>query len=346
MSDDLGRLTAIDLFSGCGGLSVGLRRAGFRVVAAIENEPVAAATYKANHPSTLLVRRDIAAVNATALCKRLGLKPGELDLLAGCPPCQGFSRLWTMNGSYLSDDPINDLVFQFRKFVRAFLPKAVMMENVPALASDGRLDRLGAFFQRHGYEYETQVRDAADFGVPQRRRRMILIARRGGEPRFARKGRLRKSVRSAIGHMKRPGGGSDPLHDYPVVRSDSVMARIRLIPRNGGSRAELPESDQLRCHQEHDGFNDIYGRMRWSEPAPTITSGCINPSKGRFLHPSQNRAITLREAALLQGFPRSYKFNMSRGRYHAAQMIGNAFPPTFAERHARVVANSIIDSKT
>lgn len=115
------------------------------------------------------------------------------------------------------------------------------------------------------------------------------------------------------------------------------MAIIRKIPKDGGSRGQLGREAQLACHRKCDGFNDIYGRMSWEKPAPTITGGCINPSKGRFLHPEQDRAITLREAALLQGFPRTYKFDMSKGRYPAAQMIGNAFPPAFAARHAKVL---------
>ena len=115
------------------------------------------------------------------------------------------------------------------------------------------------------------------------------------------------------------------------------MSLIRRIPKNGGSRTDLPNMDQLECHQKLDGFNDVYGRMSWHEPAPTITGGCINPSKGRYIHPDDDRAITLREAALLQGFPKSYAFDMSRGRYPAAQMIGNAFPPKFAEHHARAI---------
>jgi DNA (cytosine-5)-methyltransferase 1 len=331
------------LFSGCGGLSLGLQRAGFRVVAAVENEPLAAQTYRSNHPATVLIERDIADVRAASLRRMLNLERGQLDLLAGCPPCQGFSRLWTMNGSYESDNPMNDLVFQFQKFIGAFLPKAVMIENVPALATDGRFKVLGAFLHRHGYSYRAQVCDAADYGVPQRRLRMILIAQRGVKPEFAKVDRAKPTVESAIGALHRPGRGDDPLHDYPVSRSEDVIERIRLVPRNGGSRADLPADQQLKCHSDrkHDGFSDIYGRMSWGKPAPTITGGCINPSKGRFLHPSQHRAITLREAALLQGFPRAYRFDMSRGRYHAAQMIGNAFPPRFAERHARVIAKSI-----
>jgi DNA (cytosine-5)-methyltransferase 1 len=119
------------------------------------------------------------------------------------------------------------------------------------------------------------------------------------------------------------------------------MELIRKIPLNGGSRTQLGSHAQLPCHQDYDGFYDIYGRMSWDKPAPTITSGCINPSKGRYLHPRQHRAITLREAALLQGFPRRYRFNISAGRYPIARLIGNAFPPEFAAHHARRIAAAL-----
>jgi DNA (cytosine-5)-methyltransferase 1 len=120
-----------------------------------------------------------------------------------------------------------------------------------------------------------------------------------------------------------------------------VKMRIAKIPRNGGSRSDLGEDAQLRCHKRFDGFKDVYGRMRWLDVAPTITSGCFNPSKGRFLHPTQNRAITMREAALLQSFPKSYKFPVGLGVTAVARMIGDALPPLFAEHQARQIMAEI-----
>ena len=141
----------------------------------------------------------------------------------------------------------------------------------------------------------------------------------------------------AIGKLPLPEDSDDPMHNYAVRRAERVMSLIRRIPKDGGSRTDLPDTDQLECHRRVDGFKDVYGRMAWKKPAPTITGGCINPSKGRYIHPDHDRAITLREAALLQGFPGSYMFDMSKGRYPTAQMIGNAFPPKFAEHHARAI---------
>lgn len=149
------------------------------------------------------------------------------------------------------------------------------------------------------------------------------------------------TVREAIGDLPQAGTSGDPLHDFPEKRSAAVMARITAIPKDGGSRADLGADAQLDCHKETDGFKDIYGRMSWSKPAPTITGGCVNPSKGRFLHPDEDRAITLREAALLQGFPPEYSFSLDRGKFAAAAMIGNALPPAFVEAHARQIYRAL-----
>jgi DNA (cytosine-5)-methyltransferase 1 len=331
------RLLAIDLFSGCGGLTLGLERAGFRVIGAVDNDVLACTTYRANHPRTFLIQADIRDRTASpeTLMGKLHLRSGELDLLAGCPPCQGFSNLRTLNGGKTVTEPTNDLLFEIVRYVRCLRPRAVMIENVPGLSADPRAAAFRRRLARLGYRSKCRVFDASDFGVAQRRRRMILIAVRNGEPLFADPVTRKRGVRHAIGKLDSAGASGDPLHDYEVNRAAHVMELIRRIPRDGGSRIDLGPEAQLECHRKCDGFSDIYGRMRWAQPAPTITGGCINPSKGRFLHPEEDRAITLREAALLQGFPRDYHFDMSRGRYPTAQLIGNAFPPKFAEHHAR-----------
>ena len=326
--------TAIDLFCGCGGLSLGLRRAGFKIVAAIDNDELAVETYRMNHRRTHLVKDNIQSVNPLALMEDLKLEPGDLDLLAGCPPCQGFSTLRTYNGAKDIDDPMNDLVFEFIRFVKVFLPKTLMMENVPALLKDARLGEIISELKLLGYKSNAEILDAAKYGVPQRRLRMILLSSLNAPPSFAMPVRRRRFVAEAIQRLPSPEASEDPIHNYRTRRTQNVLSFINRIPKDGGSRTDLPVKDQLKCHQEFNGFKDVYGRMAWRQPAPTITGGCINPSKGRYIHPDEDRAITLREAAILQGFPRSYKFNMSKGRYPIAQLIGNAFPPKFAEHHA------------
>ena len=331
------KFSAIDLFCGCGGLSLGLRKAGFRVLAAIDNDALSASTYEENHKRAQIVKEDIRSVDASKLMTELKLIPGDLDLLAGCPPCQGFSTLRTLNGGRIIKEPLNDLVYDFLRFINTFLPKSVMMENVPALLRDERLQDVMHDLEGLGYACAAKLFNAERFGVPQRRLRLILFASRHECPPFARPVRRRRTVSEAIRRLPQPELSEDPLHNYSVSRAPHVVSLIRRIPKDGGSRTDLPDVDQLACHQRLDGFKDVYGRMAWNEPAPTITGGCINPSKGRYIHPTEDRAITLREAALLQGFPLSYKFDLSCGRYAAAQMIGNAFPPKFAEHHARAI---------
>lgn len=332
---------AIDLFCGCGGLTLGLKQAGFEVVAGVELDNLAASSYRNNHRNTQMYQGDIQTLNPIDIMQELGIQKGELTLLAGCPPCQGFSTLRTGNGSKKIDDPMNDLVFEFIRFTEAILPKAIMMENVPGLASDYRVSRIVTCLEQMGYNCDSQIFDASKFGVPQRRRRMILVGLQNQKPIFAPEKKKRVNVRQAIGALPQPGNSGDPLHNYKVNRTSRIIELINKIPLDGGSRTDLPFDDQLPCHQKCNGYKDTYGRMTWSKPAPTITGGCINPSKGRFLHPEQNRAITLREAALLQGFPKNFKFDLSNGLYATAQMIGNAFPPTFAKEHAKSLLASL-----
>lgn len=332
---------AIDLFCGCGGLTLGLKQARFRVVGAVDNDPLAVKTYRLNHRSTYVWERDIRRLTVAEVRRRLDLRAGELDLLAGCPPCQGFSSIRTRNGGNTVVDERNDLVFEFARFARGLRPRAIMLENVPGLATDPRLGELCDQLVALGYRPAQRVRDAADFLVPQRRRRLILLAGYRSDLSFAPKQTERRTVRSALSELPRSGASGDELHDLPELRSERIRELIRRVPADGGSRAELGADSQLQCHRDFAGFHDVYGRMVWDGVAPTITSGCINPSKGRFLHPSEDRAITLREAALLQGFPPDYRFSLDRGKYAAAAMIGNALPPEFVRQHAIAVRSHL-----
>ena len=336
------RYTAIDLFSGCGGLSRGLKDAGFRVVAAVEIEGKARETYLLNHGDVPLVGTDIRKVSAAGLMRTCGLKRGQLDLMAGCPPCQGFSTLRARNGRSAAPDARNDLIDEFARLALALRPKMVMMENVPALARYEKFTDLTEGLERDGYQVVVQVLDVSYFGVPQRRKRLILSASRVGKPRLAAAVDSRMTVRDAIGNLKRAGDSGDSLHDCPTkYRSARVQAMIEAIPKDGGSRHSLPTSMKLDCHEKTSGFNDVYGRMKWDDVSPTITSGCSNPSKGRFIHPHEDRPITLREAALLQGFPADYRFNVSHGKEAIALMIGNALPPSFIAAHSRAMAQGL-----
>lgn len=337
------RPTAVDLFCGCGGLTIGLKQAGFKVLGAIDLDPLSITTYKENHRGVVTWQIDIRDLKPMDLLRKLQLEPGDLDLLAGCPPCQGFSTIRTLNGSLSIDDPRKDLLLEFQRFVEAIQPRTVMLENVPGLAADKRFTSFVRHLKSLGYLGSYRILDAARFGVPQRRRRLIYLAGFGFMVPFAEEKPRIVTVKSAIGKLPKAGESGDPIHDMHENRTPRIKALISQIPKNGGSRTDLPEELQLDCHKKCNGFKDVYGRMSWNSVAPTITSGCFNPSKGRFLHPEEDRAITMREAALLQGFPRKYKFPDTRSKLAIALMIGNALPPPFIRAHSLSLAKAIVD---
>ena len=333
--------TALDLFSGCGGLTLGLKRAGFKVLGAVDIDPISVETYRANHGDVAVWQTDVRKLDPAEIKSRLALETGELDLLAGCPPCQGFSTLRTLNGALVVDDARNDLLLDVLRFVEALGPRTVMMENVPGLAQDKSYRVFRSRLREIGYQGDHRILNAAEYDVPQRRRRFIYLAGLGMDIPFAERTRKARTVRDAIGSLPKAGQSGDPLHDLPERRTPQVMQLIRSIPKDGGSRTDLPKEHQLACHKRCNGFKDVYGRMAWDDVSPTITSGCFNPSKGRFLHPEENRAVTMREAALLQGFPSRYEFPTTYGKSAVALMIGNALPPPFIAAHARMVRDAL-----
>jgi len=337
--------TAIDLFCGAGGLTCGLKQANYSILSAVEIDPLAAYTFSKNHPEVNLFEKDILSLNPKDIMEQLNIAPNDLDLLAGCPPCQGFSSLRTKNKSSSVYDKRNDLVYEFLNWVKIFLPKCVLLENVPALAKDKRMLHAKKELLKLGYHIDDnslKIEDIAEYGIPQRRRRMILVASKFGEIQMPKKEKITSTVRQTIGNIADAGNSGDYLHDIPENRSTKIKNLIENIPKDGGSRADLPKKHWLECHKRYPkGFKDVYGRMSWDCVSPTITGGCHNPSKGRFLHPIENRAITLREAALLQTFPSDYFFSLKRGKENAALMIGNALPPKFIKKQGIAIKKHI-----
>lgn len=328
--------TAIDLFAGAGGATEGLKNAGFRVLGAVENDQDAAASFAANHPTTQLWEEDIRTVKAKPMRESLGLRQGELTLLKACPPCQGFSSLALGRGE--SDAARNDLVLTVSRFVRAFRPQAILLENVPGLGRDIRFSILKDEIRLLGYSLRTYVVEASKLGVPQRRRRIILIAVRG-------KVELPNAIEELVGDafpMMSAGKAfaelqmritdDDPL-DWHRTLSPAVSARIAAIPV-GGTRYDLPADLRLRCHDEIDakgrrGAASSYGRVKLDLPSATMTTRCTTPACGAFIHPTENRGLTLREAAVLQTFPVTYRFEGTYGSIE--RQIGNAVPVRMAE---------------
>ncbi len=338
-------LTSIDLFAGAGGLSYGLVEEGFQVATAVEIDPISAKSYSLNHRRTNIIVDDIRRVRGPQLLKQAGLLRGELDLLTGCPPCQAFSTLRTRRRKQqLDNDPSKELIIEMLRLVRSIRPRAVIVENVPGLAKDKHFTDFRLGLKQAGYQSTYGVLDASDFGVPQRRKRLILVALRRSEiPLDWLSYRCeRRTVRDAIGHLAPSGTSGDILHDIPEKRTPAMMLRIKATPKNGGSRRDISTELQCACHTRIDGFKDVYGRMAWEDVSPTITSGCNNPSRGRFLHPEEDRAITLREAALLQSFPPDYQFCLDRGKEHIACQIGNAFPPDMIRPIARAISRELL----
>lgn len=339
------KFKAVDLFSGAGGLSQGLRQAGFNVVGALEIDHDSAEVFLLNHPKTKMIEGDIKHISPYEAAKHWNIEPGELDLLAGCPPCQGFSTIGTRNRKASRDDSRNDLIFQMLRFAKYLRPKTIMVENVPALASDQRLETFQNELKSLGYHCDVKILDVTHYKVPQRRKRMILLASRLGrisvhdvdltEGTYL-------TVRSAFRNLDSVFVKNDSLSNLHGKHSKKVQDIIHAIPHDGGSRADLPENLVLECHRKTNGFKDVYGRMSWDTPSPTITCGCVNPSKGRFIHPEEDRAITLREAAVLQTFPLNYIFPVKKGRLKLSRMIGNALPPSFIEFHARCIKSAIL----
>lgn len=320
---------AIDLFSGCGGLSEGLVRAGFTAKVAIEIDKYAVLTYQMNHPKTEIIEKDIREVSADDIIKEL---PGEsLHLLAGCPPCQGFSSVRRLNRKQNVCDERNDLILEYLRLVKELKPLTIMMENVPGLINYYLFKDVVKELDKLGYRPKVQIVNVKDYGVPQNRRRLIMVGSMLGEIDIAEGTREKVTVKEAIGTLEPTQETKDPLHKITTNHTPEVMKRIRLTPRDGGSWKDLPEQYTLECHKkENVGFKDIYGRLRWNDYSSTITGGCLNPSKGRFLHPEEDRVITAREAALLQSFPMTYKFPVNIPKASLALLIGNALPPKFS----------------
>lgn len=356
------RPTVVDLFSGAGGTGLGFKQAGFEIIGAIEIDLHAATTYEKNLGISV-EQTDIRELSPKTFREKLRFKRKQLDVMVGCPPCQGFTRMRNDKGA---NDKRNDLVLRYLDYIKEFMPRFAVFENVPGLIRTGHgrkyFKDLVDGLEELGYEAVWYEIDAVSYGVPQYRKRVIVVAARDHEhPPFPKEthgppddervteGTLEQwlTVRDAIGNDEYPaieaGENGEQKGKYPnhvaANTGSSVLSFIKMVPANGGSRTDVEEQRWLDCHKNHNGHKDVYGRIAWDRPANTITTGCTNPSKGRFVHPSQDRAITAREAAVLQGFPPDYRFY----GYKHAEQIGNAVPPPLAYAIANVLRDRIVN---
>ncbi|HDS1675909.1 TPA: DNA cytosine methyltransferase [Stenotrophomonas maltophilia] len=332
MTKKVPKINAIDLFCGLGGLSYGLKKAGVKVLAGFDIDETCRYAFEKNVKAPFHCK-DIKQVTAAEI-KRIFPKEG-VRLLAGCAPCQPFSSY--RRGSDTKQDIKWPLLDEFRRLVEAVKPDLVTMENVPGIGSTDVFVRFVDSLKSYGYHVSFQSCFGPRYGLAQRRRRLVLVGSRLG-PIAAPEGSVQEedflSVRDVIGRLPKVQSGQvdkvDPLHKARTL-SPINLARIQAsIP--GGTWRDWPKSLRAPCHLKDSGssFQSVYARMSWDEPAPTITTQAFSFGTGRFGHPEQDRALTLRECAMLQGFPREYIFIEKGGAVEflpLGRLIGNAVPP-------------------
>lgn len=334
-------ISCVDLFCGAGGLTHGFLLEGLSVAAGIDLDPACRYPYERNNGAAF-VKRSVAELAVDEIAPLF--EPGAFRVLAGCAPCQPFS---TYSQRY---DPRRDgkwgLLYEILRITKGLLPDVVTMENVPTVERHGVFKDFTCGLRRLGYSVWSDIVECADFGVPQTRRRMVLLASRHGSVEMVSPTHAQcRTVQDAIGGMTAIAAGdrssSDPLHAASRL-SPINLVRIR-ASKPGGSWRDWPVSIIADCHKASSGrtYPSVYGRMEWAKPAPTMTTQCHGFGNGRFGHPEQDRAISLREAALLQGFPATYEFVRPGDPVQFSvigRLIGNAVPVDLG----RAIARSIL----
>jgi DNA (cytosine-5)-methyltransferase 1 len=335
------KIATVDLFCGAGGLTHGLELEGIRVVAGIDMDPACQFAYEANNRARFL-QRDVSKVTDKELLGLFG--NADVKVLAGCAPCQPFS---TYAQRYAPDGREGKwgLLYEFARLAEGTRPDIITMENVPTVAKHVVFHDFVDSLEQLGYSVWYDVVDSSKYGVPQMRRRMVLLASKHGDIEMIPPTRKKpKTVRQAIGRLRSLHAGEsaprDKLHVTSTL-SDKNLQRIK-VSRPGGTWRDWPKHLVADCHQAESGqtYPGVYGRMEWDKPAPTMTTQCFGFGNGRFGHPEQDRAISLREAAILQSFPRDYAFVPKGGEISfktLGRLIGNAVPVDLG----RAIAGSI-----
>lgn len=343
------KIGVIDLFCGIGGLSHGMYKEGLDIIAGFDIDDTCKYAYEKNNKSTFY-NQDIKTVTKEQISSLF--KGYDIKVLAGCAPCQPFSSY----AFKVKDKDKNkyDLLYEFGRIVEEVLPDIVTMENVAQILSFKQKPVLSDFvnlLERNQYHVDFKIVYCPDYGIPQTRKRIVLLASRLGEINLipsTHKKKNYKTVRQTIGKLPPIEAGeicpTDPLHRARSL-SELNLKRIRATPIKGSWR-DWDKDLMLNCHKKDSGksFGSVYGRMDWDEPAPTMTTLCTGLGNGRFGHPEQNRAISLREAAMFQTFPKGYKFfspKESISITKASRYIGNAVPPKLGKVTARSILNHL-----
>lgn len=342
------KIKVFDFFSGCGGTSQGFRQAGFDVVFGLDFDEDASKSFKLNFPEAKFINDDIRTIQCDAISHLVKSENNDAyTLFSGCAPCQPYSR---QNSNKKKDDPRLDLLSEFSRFVSYYLPDFVFVENVPGLQkfnkNEGTFKHFLNILQENGYSVDFKIIPAGWFGVPQTRERLVLLASKNYKVELpsqthGTKNNPYSTVREWIGQLPPIEAGTKhpTLPDHESAKlSELNIERIKATPEGGG-RESWPLNLVLKCHQNHKGHTDVYGRLSWDKPASGLTTRCISYSNGRFGHPLQNRALSLREAACLQTFPMDYLFTGSL--QSRARQIGNAVPPKMSEAIAKQIIKLI-----
>lgn len=343
-------LKAVDFFCGAGGVTSGFRDAGIEVLGGIDFDPSCKETYEKNNPGSEFIEKNIAEYTPVELQKHLNLNINDNDLIfVGCSPCQYYS---TVNKGPKDKSAKGKLLLEnFQQFVEHFKPGYIFIENVPGLKRDAEspLAKFKEFLRENNYAFKDNILNAKYFGVPQNRRRYVLLATRVSKTLFfpQEDKTILRTVRDAIGDPNQfppieAGHKDSTLFNHSSARlTDKNLSRIRRTSHNGGSRKDWANDSELQldCYKNHDGHGDVYGRMNWNQVSPAITTKFFSLSNGRYGHPEQDRALSLREGAVLQSFPIDYKF-IAIGHGKVARLIGNAVPPMLARKIAESILNT------
>ncbi|WP_457593109.1 DNA cytosine methyltransferase [Hydrogenimonas sp.] len=344
-NDMVPMIEAIDLFCGAGGLTHGLVKSGVDVKLGVDVDPACEYPYTKNNDAKFLLK-SVGDVRGDELLDVYD--EGVVRLLAGCAPCQTFS---TYNQKACPSDRRWWLLLEFERLVEETEPDLVTMENVPGLEKQEVFHRFVATLLESGYHIHHEVVDCSDYGLPQRRRRLVLVASKLGEVKLLSPeefGAVPKCVEDVVRNLPPLEHGEadpdDPLHRCSAL-SDRNMKRMKAsVP--GGTWRDWPPELVAECHKRPTGktYPGVYARMKWNEPAPTMTTQFFGFGNGRFGHPEQNRAISLREGAIFQGFPADYEFVPPGEPIHMktlGRMIGNAVPVTLGEAIGRSLVEHI-----